>query len=84
MEEANAFLALREKNARTVPLGVMMCILSPVLLILLSGLSESGKSRLTETTATGLGLLWLFLHRWSARHGMTTTAATDMCAATLV
>lgn len=61
MEEANAFLALREKNARTVPLGVMMCILSPVLLILLSGLSESGKSRLTETTATGLGLLWLFL-----------------------
>ena len=61
MEEANAFLVLREKNARTVPLGVMMCILSPVLLILLSGLSESGKSRLTETTATGLGLLWLFL-----------------------
>lgn len=61
MEEANAFLALREKNARTVPLGVMMCILSPVLLILLSGLSESGKSRFTETTATGLGLLWLFL-----------------------
>lgn len=61
MEEANAFLALREKNARTIPLGVMMCILSPVLLILLSGLSESGKSRLTETTATGLGLLWLFL-----------------------
>ena len=61
MEEANAFLALREKNARTVALGVMMCILSPVLLILLSGLSESGSGLLTETTATGLGLLWLFL-----------------------
>ena len=61
MEEANAFLALREKNARTVPLGVMMCILSPVLLILLSGLSEYGGSRLAETTAEGLGLLWLFL-----------------------
>ena len=61
MEEANAFLALREKNARTVPLGVMMCILSPVMLILLSGLSEYGSGRLSETSSTGLGLLWLFL-----------------------
>ena len=61
MEEANAFLALRERNARFVALGVMMCILSPVLLILLSGLTESGKSRLTETSATGLGLMALFL-----------------------
>ena len=60
MEEANAYLAMREKNARTVPLGVMMCILSPVLLILFSGLSENGNGRLKETTATGLGLLWLF------------------------
>ena len=59
--EANAFLALRERNARSVALGVMMCILSPVLLILLSGLTESGKSRLTETSATGLGLMALFL-----------------------
>ena len=61
MEEANAFLALREKNARTVAMGVMMCILSPVLLILLSGLSESENGRISETTATGLGLLVLFL-----------------------
>ena len=61
MEEANAFLALRERNARFVALGVMMCILSPVLLILLSGLTESGKSRFTETSATGLGLMALFL-----------------------
>ena len=37
MEEANAFLAVRQLNAGRVALGVMLCILSPVLLILLDG-----------------------------------------------
>ena len=61
MEEANAFLNLRERNARFVALGVMFCILSPVLLILLSGMSELGAGRLSETAAAGLGLVALFL-----------------------
>lgn len=61
MEEANAFLALRERNARFVALGVMFCILSPVLLILLSGMTELGAGRLSETAAAGLGLVALFV-----------------------
>ena len=61
MEEANAFLRLRERNARSVALGVMMCILSPLLLILLEGAREFGVLALAENTATGIGLIALFL-----------------------
>lgn len=42
MEEANAFLDHNGKAAELIADGVMMCILSPVLLILLEGLSQSG------------------------------------------
>ena len=60
MEEANRFLSLRLENARRIALGVMFCILSPVLLILLSGLQEAGKLPISEDQAAGLGLLVLF------------------------
>ena len=39
MEEASAFLDYRALAARRISVGVMLCILSPVLLILVSGLS---------------------------------------------
>lgn len=42
MEEAHRFLEYNEHAARTVSTGVMMCILSPTLLILLSGLADEG------------------------------------------
>ena len=61
MEEAQAFLRYREKAARQIPLGVLMCILSPVALILLMGAQECGRLTLTDTQAAGLGLLPLFL-----------------------
>ena len=61
MAEAQAYLAYREKNARRIPLGVLMCILSPVALILLGAAQEAGKIALTEQQAAGLGLLPLFL-----------------------
>ncbi|MBR3294448.1 MAG: helix-turn-helix domain-containing protein [Oscillospiraceae bacterium] len=61
MEEASTFLRLREKNAARVALGVMLCILSPVLIILLSAAQEMGKTALTETQAVGLGLVFLFV-----------------------
>ena len=60
MEEANAFLQMRDLNARRVALGVMLCILSPVLLILLGGAQEFGKLALTENQAAGLGMVALF------------------------
>ncbi|MBQ6173367.1 MAG: helix-turn-helix domain-containing protein [Clostridia bacterium] len=61
MEEANDFLRVRETNARTVALGVMLCILSPVCLILLGGASAMKLIGLTEAQATGLGLIVLLL-----------------------
>lgn len=60
MEEANAFLRLREQNARSVALGVMMCILSPVMLILLEGARKFGFLTLAENVTDGIGLIVLF------------------------
>ena len=54
MEEANAFLDHNEKAAVTVSTGVMMCILSPVILILMAGLAETGSISLSEEAA-GIG-----------------------------
>ena len=51
MEEANAFLGHNERAARVISTGVMICILSPVILILLSGLAEAGKIAVNETIA---------------------------------
>jgi transcriptional regulator with XRE-family HTH domain len=61
MEEASAFLEHCDKASRRVSLGVMLCIFSPVLLILLGALQDAGRVALTEQQATGLGLLPLIL-----------------------
>ena len=61
MEEASSFLHLREQNAGRVALGVMLCILSPILIILLSGAQEAGLLALSQTQAVGLGLIFLFV-----------------------
>ncbi len=61
MEEANAFLDHNGKAAELIADGVMMCILSPVLLILLEGLSQSGviamKPGVAEAIGTGMILI---------------------------
>ncbi len=61
MEEANAFLSVRERNSRTVALGVMLCILAPIALILLGGAQDLGMIPLTDTQAGGIGLVALML-----------------------
>ena len=61
MEEAQAYLRHREKTARKIALGVLMCILSPVPVILLSGLQDAGQIPLSEDRAAALGLLPMFL-----------------------
>ncbi len=61
MEEANEFLHVKEKNAKTIALGVLLCILSPICLILLSGASACGVLSLTENQSVGLGLTVLLL-----------------------
>lgn len=61
MEEANAFLESVREQSRTAALGVLMCILSPVLLVFLAGLSESGIGGVTERFASAAGLAALFI-----------------------
>ena len=57
MEEANAFLEHNEKAAGMISTGVMMCILSPVILILLGGLAEAEKISMNETVAGMVGTM---------------------------
>ena len=61
MAEAQNYLKYREKNARRIPWGVLMCVLSPVALIVLSVGQETGRIALSEAQATALGLLPLLL-----------------------
>lgn len=66
MEEANRFLRLNEKYAPRTAFGVMLCILSPVLLIILAGISEYrpnffGGFTITEDFAGGIGCVVMFL-----------------------
>ena len=66
MEEASAFLSVKEKMAPRIALGVMLCILSPIALILLGGASATGKLALSDVQATGIGLTILLLMVGSA------------------
>ncbi len=61
MEEAQAFLSVKEKNARQVALGTLLCILSPAVLLLLGALQTAGQVNLTESGAVGIGLTFLFI-----------------------
>lgn len=54
MDEANEFLSLRREASKKIAFGVLLCILSPVVLILLGGLSAYGP--ISENLAAGLGL----------------------------
>lgn len=57
-EDANRYLERVERISWRMAIAVMLCILSPVALILLSGISTTG--RMGEGFAAALGLLLLF------------------------
>ena len=61
MEEAQDFLQYRDSISGKISLGVLLCILSPVVLILLSAMYENGRIALTETASAGIGLIILLL-----------------------
>lgn len=61
VEEAESFLERTREFARMIGLGVSLCILSPVTLILLSGMSETGRLRVSEEIAEGTGLVVLLV-----------------------
>ena len=60
LEEANEFLEHNEKAAKTVSTGVMLCILSPVVLIAMGGIGEFGKFGFTAGQGKMIGLVILF------------------------
>ncbi len=61
MEEVNAFLAVKERTARTIAHSVFLCIISPIALFLLTAISESSAGALTGDAANGVGLVVLFV-----------------------
>ena len=61
MEEAVAFLSYREMAANRIALGVMMCVLSPILVILLTVFQKAGRLKMPSSAAIGLGLTALLL-----------------------
>ena len=60
LEEANDFLNKKRENAPKIALGVSMCVLSPVLLIFLAGLSDAGKG-VSEAVAATIGVIVLLV-----------------------
>lgn len=61
LEEADSFVRLKRKLALPVALGAALCVLSPVPLLLLGGLSEFGSRRVSEDMAGGLGIVFLLI-----------------------
>ena len=61
MGEASAFLEHNVKAASTVSTGVMLCILSPIVLMILGGLSTSGMIKADEDIAGMGGVVVLLL-----------------------
>lgn len=61
MEEANEFLNIRKQTARPVALAVVLCILSPVCLLLLGTASEMHLIPLSEDQAGGMSLIVLLV-----------------------
>ena len=64
LREANDYMASKVIQGRQIGFGVLLCILSPVLLIVLAGLSEYPSTALfhiTEGAASGIGVSVLLL-----------------------
>lgn len=60
-EEANRYLATVRRVSHRIALGVMLCMLSPVCLLLLLGFAENPSFFMTEPLATTVGLITLLL-----------------------
>lgn len=69
LEEANAFLEHNEKAAKSISTGVMLCILSPVIMIFMAGMAEAEKIPLEKTIA-GIGGVIILLLIVAAAVGM--------------
>lgn len=57
MEEANAFLSVKEATSKSIAKAVFLCILSPICLLILGAMSEVPKYGLSENAAGGIGMI---------------------------
>lgn len=60
MEEANRYLEHKRKNSPIIANAVSMCILCPVLLVILTVMSEDPEFHITEAAAVIIGCIFLF------------------------
>lgn len=61
LTQASAYLALRKAAALKIAAATALCIVSPVTLLLLSALSESGRFGISGNAAAGIGLCVLLV-----------------------
>lgn len=61
LEEANTFLHTVQETSRFIAIGVLICILSPICLLVMGGWSEYGPVAITEEMAAGLGVAILLV-----------------------
>ena len=61
LEEAKDYLQTIRKTAVPISIGVLLCILSPICLLVMGGWSEYGPVAITEDQAGGLGLIILLV-----------------------
>ena len=61
MEEANAFLSVKSRTAKTIAYAAFLCILSPIALLMLGAISESTAGGLNEDIASGIGMIVLII-----------------------
>ena len=60
MEDATEYISLKKEHMPKIGLGVFLCITCPVVLIMLSGLTDAGKLPIGEGAAAAIGLIVLF------------------------
>lgn len=61
LEEASLYLELRQEAAPKIAAATFLCIISPICLLFLGGLSEYGVIGISEDMAGGIGLCVLFV-----------------------
>lgn len=59
MEEANAFMEVKQQTATPVAIGTFLCIISPICLLILGALSQEGKYGISENAAGAIGMIVL-------------------------
>lgn len=61
LDAANEYMDINESASRRIAFGVMLCILSPVLMILLAGFADTGVIGISDDAAGGVGLVVLMI-----------------------